>query len=78
MLDYLVARSVRHRWLVLLAVAAWVWYPQGRNLDSAGALSYRITRGRAAIALITAHPVEDDPASVWRPCRRPDGAKAVG
>jgi hypothetical protein len=43
--------------LVLLAVAAWVWYPQGRNLDSAGALSYRITRGRAAIALITAHPV---------------------
>ena len=43
--------------LLLLAVAAWVWYPQGRNLDSAGALSYRITRARAAIALINAHPL---------------------
>src|SRR5262245_3678300 len=42
--------------LVMVALAAWKWYPQGRNLDSAGALAYRIATGRAAIALITAHP----------------------
>ena len=42
--------------LIMLAVMTWKWYPQGRNLDSAGALAYRIATGRAAIALIAAHP----------------------
>ena len=43
--------------VALLAVGAWKWYPQGRNLESAGAVSYRINTGRAAVALIAAHPV---------------------
>jgi hypothetical protein len=40
----------------LLAIGAWRFYPQGRNLESAGAVSYRINTGRAALALIAAHP----------------------
>ncbi|HEU4937785.1 MAG TPA: O-antigen ligase family protein [Vicinamibacterales bacterium] len=43
--------------LALVAVLTWKLYPQGRNLDSTGAVSYRITRGKAAISLIAAHPV---------------------
>jgi hypothetical protein len=42
--------------LALLAIGTWKWYPQGRNLESAGALSYRINTGKAAVALIAAHP----------------------
>jgi len=43
--------------LAVVAVVVWKWYPQGRNLESAGAVFYRINTGRAAIALIKAHPV---------------------
>jgi len=42
--------------LALLAFGVWKWYPQGRNLESAGAVSYRVTTGKAAIALIGTHP----------------------
>jgi O-antigen ligase len=43
--------------LAVLAAVVWKWYPQGRNLESAGAVFYRINTGKAAIALIKAHPV---------------------
>jgi hypothetical protein len=42
--------------LALLAFVSWGWYPQGRNLESMGALSYRVKTGKAAVNLITTHP----------------------
>ena len=40
-----------------IAAIAWQWYPQGKNLDSNGAFTYRVVRGEAALQLIRAHPV---------------------
>ncbi len=42
--------------LAVLALVSWRWYPQGRNLESGGALSYRVTTAKAAVTLIAAHP----------------------
>jgi len=43
--------------LAAILAASWKWYPAGRNLDSGGALSYRITAAKAAFDLIGAHAV---------------------
>jgi len=42
--------------LAVLAVVSWRWYPQGRNLETSGAVSYRVTTAKAAVTLIAAHP----------------------
>jgi O-antigen ligase len=42
--------------VAVLALVIWRWYPVGRNLESGGAVSYRITTAKAAISLIVAHP----------------------
>ena len=44
--------------VALIALAGLKWYPQGRNLGSSDALSYRIMMGRAAVNLMAAHPLE--------------------
>jgi hypothetical protein len=43
--------------LAMVAFVGWKWYPEGRNLEGGGALSYRITIGKAAMQLIATHPV---------------------
>jgi len=43
--------------LVLVAVAAWKLYPQGRNAAGSDALAFRVLMGKAAVDMISAHPV---------------------
>ncbi len=42
--------------LVVIAVAAWRLYPQGRNATGSDALAFRVLMGKAAIDMISAHP----------------------
>ena len=42
--------------LVVIAVAAWKLYPQGRNATGSDALAFRVLMGKAAIDMISAHP----------------------
>ena len=43
--------------VAMIAFVGWKWYPEGRNLESSGALSYRVATGKAAVHLIATHPV---------------------
>ncbi len=43
--------------LVAVAVAAWKLYPQGRNAAGSDAFAFRVLMGKAAVAMISAHPV---------------------
>jgi hypothetical protein len=43
--------------LAAIITASWRWYPAGRNLDSGGALSYRISAAKAAFDVIRAHAI---------------------
>jgi O-Antigen ligase len=43
--------------LVAVAVAAWKLYPQGRNAAGGDAFAFRVLMGKAAVAMISAHPV---------------------
>jgi len=42
--------------VALVALAGWRWYPQGRNLDPAYALSFRVEMARAALQLTRTAP----------------------
>jgi O-antigen ligase len=40
-----------------IAVAAWVWYPQGRNLGSVEAVAFRVPLAKAALRMMAANPL---------------------
>ena len=42
---------------IAVALAAWKWYPQGRNLGSVDAVAYRILLGKIAVGMMAAAPI---------------------